>query len=319
MPPRFSVIVPVRKGQKKIEALESLKRTGNKQYTEVLVAEGSQPSVQRNQAVKSAKGEILCFLDDDSQVNDNFFSTLNAHFKNPEIFAVCGPALPPKKQGLLQESFDSALSSRFGAGDLMSKWASKGALRAAKESDVILCNFAVRANAFKKVGGFNPNLYPGEENELFQKLLSGKYKAVYDPSHAITRQRRKSVHDFIKQASNYGRGRTEGIFLNHASFRFLFFFPALFVLYLFSLSIIQNPYWNIPLSLYILLDLIFSLDAAIRKRRIAIFVPTLFIIPLMHISYGIGVFWAILKKLFPKHEKKVGAKINDVNVRKEPI
>ena len=64
----ISIIIPVKPGGT-VRALNYLQRLAYPpEKIEVIVAEGTQPSRQRNEAARRSSGEILYFLDDDSTV-----------------------------------------------------------------------------------------------------------------------------------------------------------------------------------------------------------------------------------------------------------
>ena len=65
--PTVTVLIPARPGQAEIKALAAARAL---EYPadrlDIIVARGKQPSVQRNAAMKAARGELIYFLDDDS-------------------------------------------------------------------------------------------------------------------------------------------------------------------------------------------------------------------------------------------------------------
>ena len=92
--PIISIIIPVKPDGyvKAIEAVKQLDYPVDK--LEVLIAEGNQPSRQRNEAAKKASGEILYFLDDDSLPAPSNLKRLVAHYKNEAVAGVGGQLGP---------------------------------------------------------------------------------------------------------------------------------------------------------------------------------------------------------------------------------
>ncbi len=75
--PKFSIIIPALEKKKYKKVLESI---GHADYPaakiEIILALGKAPSLQRNLAIKKAKGEIILFLDDDSLVSAQIFKEI---------------------------------------------------------------------------------------------------------------------------------------------------------------------------------------------------------------------------------------------------
>ena len=84
-----------------------------------MLKRGLNPSENRNNGAKRAKGEIIAFLDDDAVIDVNFLKEAEEFFdKHPEIDIVGGAQLTPKWQKGFAKLSGYALSSKFGAG----KW-----------------------------------------------------------------------------------------------------------------------------------------------------------------------------------------------------
>jgi len=165
--PTFTFIIPVKPGGY-VAALDPLRRLTSSPYKfEILIAEGCSPSRQRNSAAQDARGEILYFLDDDSQVAPDCLDTCTTIFAEPTVAVVGGPSLTPTTDTPLQQLFGLALSSLFGAGGMRNRYRRIGDVRDTSDKELILCNLALRRNIFLESGGLDERLYPNEENELF--------------------------------------------------------------------------------------------------------------------------------------------------------
>jgi glycosyltransferase involved in cell wall biosynthesis len=63
-----TVVIAARPTQVEVEAVTAAKRLDYpREKLEIIVARGKQPSVQRNTAMRAARGELIYFLDDDSR------------------------------------------------------------------------------------------------------------------------------------------------------------------------------------------------------------------------------------------------------------
>jgi cellulose synthase/poly-beta-1,6-N-acetylglucosamine synthase-like glycosyltransferase len=300
--PLVSIIIPVKPGGY-VKALNSVKLLDYpRDRMEVFIAEGCQPSRQRNEAAKEASGEILYFLDDDSCPHSYNLRRLAGHFAKSDVAVAGGPSITPDSDSFIQHCFSDIFTSLFGGGGVRNRYRKAGLARETTEKELILCNLAFRAGLFNEMGGLNERLYPNEENELMARLHHKDYRLIYDPEIFAFRSHRKRLYDFIKQNFRYGRGRMEQTILYPKSFSFMHIIPLLFWFYLFGFSFASGGLYPIPLAFYLFASLFFSLfanwdkkiDFALKLKRI---VFVFFLFPALHLSYGAGLI-AGIKRLF---------------------
>ena len=302
---RFSVIIPVKPGG----YVKALERLGDAAYPaegyEILVAEGKNPSRQRNLAAAEAGGEILYFLDDDSLVDPGFLARAAARYDDPRVAVVGGPSLTPDTDSTLQHAFGMVFVSRFGGGGVRNRYRWHGGVRATGEHELILCNLSFRREIFREFGGFDERLYPNEENELMDRIAASGRLLIHDPELAIERSQRRTVKAFVRQLSGYGRGRAEQTVIS-GRIKPAAFVPLLFVLYLAVLPLAGDLRFLAPLAVYLLLALLFALREGLRKRQFlpALILPALFF--LFHAAYGVGMIRGFLLYPFRKERSRPG-------------
>jgi succinoglycan biosynthesis protein ExoA len=291
-----TLIIPV-KPDGEVKALARLRALGYPcEGVEVIVAEGTNPSRQRNLAAGAAAGEILYFLDDDSIPQPGFIERALRHFGEGSVAAAGGPSVTPPEDSLRQRAFAAVFTSPAGGGGVRNRYRRSGSARRTDDSELILCNLAFRRDAFLGAGGLDVRLYPNEENELMDRLLAQGWHLVHDPELAVFRSQRRTIRAFARQLFRYGRGRgMQTRFsgkVNPASL-----VPPLFLLYLVSLCFLRGDVYSIPLLCYVLLILLSSAAAAVSARCAAVgtLLPVLF--PLFHLGYGAGMLSGLL---FPK-------------------
>lgn len=288
--PRFSIIIPVKPGGT-ITALEALK---NLEYPtelfEILVAEGTCPSRQRNLAAREAQGDLLYFLDDDSRPVPDALQRCAAAFRDSGVAVVGGPSLTPAGDTRLQRLFGAALSSLFGAGAMRNRYRATGSLRRTTEKELILCNLAFRRDLFLDADGFDERLYPNEENELLDRIAACGQMLLHEPAMAVERSQRPTLTAFMRQMFGYGRGRAQQTLLAGPG-SVVSFAPLLLVCYLLLLPLLPAaPLWSVPLFAYAALVAIFSLVAAVGSGRLENLL-LLLLFPLMHCCNGAGLLW----------------------------
>lgn len=295
----ISVIIPIRFSSSADVVLSSLRQVNYPlDSMEIFVVEGIQPSHQRNEAIKSAKGEIIFFFDDDSIVDKELFNiVIDCYRNNKEIAAIGGPSLIMNTNSLLEKSFSCILTSIFGVFKIRARYKAIGNTREATEQDLILCNFSIRKAVLEKEGGFDERLYPNEETELIQRLKSKGYKVIYNPDVIVYRQVDKTLMAFCKRLFKYGRGRMEQTFIRPSLSNIPHFIPLFFLFYLCFLIFNHEPIFIIPILIYILADFAFSFQIATREKELFLFIILPFLFFATHIPYGLGLFWGFVNKI----------------------
>ena len=294
--PFVSIIIPIKPGLEPSALQRMAALDWPVEKLELLVAEGTCPSRQRNQAVQQAKGEIVYFLDDDSLIAADALNRLAGHFTDPQVVAVGGPSLTPDDDSLLQRCFGALFTSLLGAGGVRNRYQAVGGVRQTTERELILCNLAFRRTAFLEQGGLDERLYPNEENELLDRLHTAGGVLLHDPQLAVSRSQRPTVAAFARQLFRYGRGRAEQTRI--AGFPGLMpFVPLLFVLYLLTLPFALHLLWFAPLAFYLAAACLCSLRAALRQSTPAFLLLLPLLFPLLHCANGLGLLVGFLLPL----------------------
>ena len=96
---------------------------------ELIIARGRQPSVQRNEAVKAARGEWIYFLDDDSIPERENLRRATRFFNEPEVAMVGGPNICPPDSPLLEKVFAVVLGSWLAFGPSRARYVPVGSAR----------------------------------------------------------------------------------------------------------------------------------------------------------------------------------------------
>ncbi len=165
---------------------------------EVYNVNGKKPSKQRNECVKISSGSIVYFVDNDSIVGrDNILNALSIFDNDSSVGIVGGPAVHNIKN-LVEEDIDICLSSFLCVGPVSARYSpKKGEPVECSDRSLILCNMVVRREVFDKIGYFNENLYPNEENEFIDRVIANGYKIIYHPDVVVTREPRKNIAQYI--------------------------------------------------------------------------------------------------------------------------
>ncbi len=260
------------------------------EHIEVLVAIGDNPSAQRNAAVARASGEIVYFVDDDSELDPDCAARIvDALREHPELGGVGGPSLGHASDTLLQRSIAIALGSMFGGGPVRDRFRAVGAPREASELELIACNLALRRSLLLRVAGFDPRLYPNEENELLARLARCGARFRFDPRAIVRRSPRSSLRELAVQHFRYGAGRAHNLKLSQRVRH-----PLLIAL----------PLALFPAPIYLpVLGAAAAISAASAERdRAATFAALLGVYPAIHFPYALGLVFGALR---PVRERPV--------------
>ncbi|MDW8310896.1 MAG: glycosyltransferase family 2 protein [Verrucomicrobiales bacterium] len=304
--PCVTVLIPARPDLAVIRALDAVRRLDYPPgQLEILIARGRQPSVQRNAALRVARGELVYFLDDDSLPEPENVRRALAHFEDPNVVMVGGPNICPLDAPEHEQVFALVLASWLAFGPSRARYTPVGFTRATSEKELILCNLIARRDALLALGGFNEALYPNEENALMDQLQQRGGKLIYDPAFLAYRRPRPTLKAFCRMLLTYGRGRAEQFRVHPTPGSALNFVPPLFVVYVVTLplGLAWLGTWALaPLALYAVLLAAQWLDFLARSTpsRAWRAVPLLV---LAHLLYGLGFWRGLFTRLKPPGER----------------
>jgi succinoglycan biosynthesis protein ExoA len=286
--PFVTVVIAARPGQVEVSAVAASRQLDYpRDRLEILVARGRQPAVQRNVALRSARGELIYFLDDDSLPAPDSVRRAVAHFADPQVQLVGGPNLCPPDAPKLEQAFAAVMGNWLAFGPSCARYAPVGRLRASSEKELILCNLVARRSAVLAAGGFDEALYPNEENALMDGMAARGGRLLYDPDLQVYRRPRSTLGAFVKMLLNYGRGRAEQFRLHPTVGSALNFIPPMFCLYLLLLPLLP-PLLLWPLWIY--LGVVGAQAFTLHTCPVCGVPRVLPLISLTHVCYGLG-FW----------------------------
>lgn len=311
--PTVTVIIPARPDESEVQAAAAAQQLDfPADKLEIILARGRQPSVQRNTALRAARGDLIYFLDDDSLPPSGNLQKAVVHFRDPQVQMLGGPNLCPSDAPELEQIFALVLSSWLAFGPSRARYAKVGQVRASSEKELILCNMMARRETLVKHGGFNEALYPNEENALMDEIQKEGGKLIYDPDFIVQRRPRRTLGSFCRMLRTYGRGRAEQFHETPTFGSALNFVPPLFVVYLITLPLawafpLAGPavwlrdVYHLPLALYGFAVLAQGL-ALVPSGGVLRVWCALPLIVLTHLLYGYGFWRGLFTRLKPPGE-----------------
>jgi glycosyltransferase involved in cell wall biosynthesis len=159
-------------------------------------------SFARNAGWRSAKSDIVAYIDDDCYPSEEYLDAVfDCLSKDPSLGFVGGRILlhdPSDRRMTVQESLERL---SFPPGSFIRPGVIQGA------------NLALRRAALTEVGGFDPwfgagALFTGEEAELLARISAAGWKGAYDPTPVVYHHHgRKTARDEWCLMRSYDRGR----------------------------------------------------------------------------------------------------------------
>lgn len=302
----ISIVVATRDLANEKQIIENLNGCGS----EVVIIEGRNPSFQRNEGVRLAKGDIIYFCDDDSILDKEVFKRAEQAMEDDKKISILGgPSLTPAGDALIQKTFGAVFASPWASGRSSARYRKSGTKRPADEKELILCNMFVRREVFEKTGPFREDLYPNEENDFLNRAQALGYMLFYDPEIYVNRSQRKSYGKFIKQCFTYGRGRAEQVLISFSKKDIINTVPAFFVMYLLYLALTGPAAEElVPLMFYAAGTVFFTFRENTAGGGIRA-MPGIFInFILLHVLYGAGFLFGVIRGIAVR-EKKIDRQI----------
>lgn len=304
---KVSIIIPSAPNRSTHDILSNLHeiRPPNLEF-EIFIIKGTWPPSQRNLGIKNATSEFIFFFDDDVIIpKGSIEKALQVFQKNPEIMALGGPNLTPTKNSFMQHCFGHAHASFFTGLHTVSRYRTLKKLKKVTENNLATCNLAFRANILKK-NYFNPYFYANEENELLGRILAEGHVLGYCPDFFVYHHRRKNLSGYLRQIFKWGEGRTIHTLYRPAHFKVTFFIPLLFFFYLASFIWIHPLWYLIPLLLYAILDVGFTIFTFWKEKKPSLLIIMLWLFPITHITYAMGTVYGFFtffkKKKLPREQ-----------------
>ncbi len=328
--PSMSVVIPTMGRPILIKTLESLMETDGHEHLEIFVVGPIPPgecldklnelirrfapqikhlpvffkvgdaSEKRNAGWRESAADIVAFIDDDVYVPPHWTTKVLEAFQPHDVGMVSGPSLVPTDISPVARLAGLALSSKA-AGYVAGRYL-KGTdmVRRVKWSRTIGCNMIFRRSAFQEFGGFNPDFYPGEEMMAAVAVTRNGHALVFHSDAYVYHYPKQTFRGFWRQIFRYGATRIRLIRAG-LDVELTPLVPGVWVASLVVLGL-ASPFstfaaWllALDLSLYALADLWMTFSVVAETKRP--FDALLFFInPFMHLSYGVGIWYEILRR-----------------------
>lgn len=252
-------------------------------------------SVAFNIGVKSSDAPIVIRLDAHATYDENYIALCVRHLENKKYGNVGGKCSICHRHNSIIALTNATLNKiKFGIGG-----ASFRVDNRSKEVDTVPFG-AFRRDVIDEVGLMNKLLPRGEDNEYNCRIREAGYKIFFDPQIVATYYARDTIKGCVKQM--YANGVSIGSLLRYyrQAVGLRHIIPMLFVISIILLIILSivSPICRLGLItgliLYGVIDILACMQASMKYGwRNMFLLPIL--IPIVHISYGIGTIEGIVR------------------------
>jgi glycosyltransferase involved in cell wall biosynthesis len=256
-----------------------------------------------NAAVRAAHGEIIVRLDGHAQPYPDYIQRAV-----DDLLAGLGEnvggawEIQPGAPTRTARSIASAAAHPLGVGDALYRHADRAGL-----VDTVPFG-AFRRTLLDQVGGFDETLLTNEDYEFNTRLRRSGGRIWLDPGIRSIYLARPTLGGLARQYARYGFWKARMLRRYPASLRTRQALPPLFVasLLLGTLLAVFLPLVRVLLGLellfYLLVLLAAGIGAAARERRPFQAVGLPAAIAIMHLCWGAGFLWSMIKGIFPSRK-----------------
>lgn len=167
-------------------------------------------SRSRNAGARSAKGNVLFFIDDDIEVKENLFDKYITEFEKgcSAIFSNVVNVRTDGKYSFLNEFLNTRGANKQIGGDVV------------KSNYFTTAFCSVKKDFFDKIGGFDENFsgYGWEDPELGLRIAANDGQIIYFKTENLIHYHDKNVYEWIDQLENSGKN-LEYLIEKHPGFK----------------------------------------------------------------------------------------------------
>jgi len=256
-----------------------------------------------NIGIKNSRGELILWMSAHNKYEKEYISKCVKYLVRYNADAVGGIIKArPRKDNLIEKSICIATSHSFGVGKSYHKIGSKNQQWADTAFGV-----CYKREIFEKIGTFNEKLVRGQDMEFSLRLKKAGLKTLLSPDIVSSYYPRTEFKSFIKH--NFTNGVWAILPFKYSSIipiSWRHLVPFVFVSSIITtgaLSIFFLASFWLFLSivgLYFLFNIYFSTKIFIKERNLIYLLAMPIIFASLHMGYGLGSIWGVLKIIVSK-------------------
>jgi len=256
-----------------------------------------------NIGIKNSKGELVLWMSAHNEYEKEYISKCVKYLKKFNADAVGGIIKTrPRKDNLTEKSICTAMSHPFGVGKSIHKIGSKDPQWADTAFGV-----CYKREIFEKIGTFNEKLVRGQDMEFSLRLKKAGLKTLLSPDIVSYYYPRTEFKSFIKH--NFTNGVWAILPFKYSSIMpvsWRHLVPFVFVSSIIIMGVLsiffQTFFWLFLsiIGLYFLVNIYFSTKIFIKERNLIYLLAMPIIFASLHMGYGLGSIWGVLKIIVSK-------------------
>lgn len=242
-----------------------------------------------NKAYRDITSDYIALLGAHAAYPDNYFEKGVEILKSGLADAVGGTL---KQDGRTEKGkiIAQCMSSKFGVGNTE--------FRTSREKKYVpsVAMAIYKKSVFESIGLLDEELIRNQDDEFHYRMNARGLKILMDPEMELTYFVRDDFASLWSQYYHYGLFKPLVLKKVNSGFRLRHIIPALFVLYIVAapLLFLMSPVTALPLILYIMLALLFSIRISLKPKKLT---QAFIAFTVLHISYGLGFIVGIKKIL----------------------
>lgn len=249
-----------------------------------------------NRALKEARGEIIVRLDAHSIPYPDYVERCVAALESGLGENVGGIwEISPGADGWIAQAIAVAAAHPLGVGDALYRHAEKAAY-----VDTVPFG-AFKREQLALVGFFDESLLTNEDYEFNTRIRQSGGRIWLDPAIRSIYYARPTLAALARQFWRYGYWKRKMLQRYPETLRWRQGLPPLFVLSLLGgavLAILFPVFRLLPaieVSLYVIILILTGCQTAIRQKKLALIIGLPLAIAVMHIAWGAGFLWSMIK------------------------
>ena len=263
----------------------------------------------RNLGIKKSKGKYIVFIDGDAIPEKNWLKTIKSTLnKYKDAIGVGGPDLLPHDSTYKEKSLGRIMTSPLARGGKLNPSTQHSLMEEEKYvGHIPTCNLCLRREVFDKIGYFDENFVKGQDLELNYRINKNGFKLLYSPNIKVLHYRKNTIRSFSRQIYKWAKAKV-AVIKKHGFdgiTSHVYLWPA-YLIFAFFISFIIFYFFNLLNIFFILIFLAFifyisaivfessSLSKKYKDKKL--FFYSFILIPIVHISYGLGVLSAVFRR-----------------------